>query len=150
MVKSPTSAILIRLYCTYVLTNRLRTFAIADHFTGTFHPPLSLRHLLKPCRFCSTQNTREIIPLHFLRIASLTSVMSLLGGAECSTAVNPLHQFSKHLNEDQSLQRDRLTEHALNGRQESFRSQISESNQDEVNLALCDRHIIFLIIQKTP
>lgn len=59
--------------------------------------------------------------------------MSLLGGPECSTGVNPLSQFSKHLNEDQSLQRDRLTEHAPNGRQERFRSQIYESNQDEVN-----------------
>ena len=63
--------------------------------------------------------------------------MSLLGGAECSTAVNPLSQFSKHLNEDQSLQRDRLTEHATNRRQERFRSQVYGSNQDEVNLTLC-------------
>jgi peroxin-5 len=62
--------------------------------------------------------------------------MSLLGAAECSTAVNPLSQFSKHINEDTSLQRDRLTEHGTNGLQESFRSQAYRSTQDEVNLTL--------------
>jgi peroxin-5 len=34
--------------------------------------------------------------------------MSFLGGAECSTAGNPLSQFSKLGNDDKSLQRDRL------------------------------------------
>ncbi|RKF54812.1 Peroxisomal targeting signal receptor [Erysiphe neolycopersici] len=34
--------------------------------------------------------------------------MSFLGGAECSTASNPLTQFAKHTQDDRSLQRDRL------------------------------------------
>ena len=34
--------------------------------------------------------------------------MSFLGGAECSTAGNPLSQFTKHTQDDKSLQRDRL------------------------------------------
>jgi peroxin-5 len=34
--------------------------------------------------------------------------MSFLGGAECSTAGNPLSQFTKHVQDDKSLQRDRL------------------------------------------
>lgn len=34
--------------------------------------------------------------------------MSFLGGAECSTAGNPLSQFSKLGSDDKSLQRDRL------------------------------------------
>ncbi|CAD6505556.1 BgTH12-01046 [Blumeria graminis f. sp. triticale] len=34
--------------------------------------------------------------------------MSFLGGAECSAAANPLRQFVKHTQDDQSLQRDRL------------------------------------------
>lgn len=34
--------------------------------------------------------------------------MSFLGGAECSTSRNPLAQFTKHVSEDKSLQRDRL------------------------------------------
>jgi peroxin-5 len=35
--------------------------------------------------------------------------MSFLGGPECSTAANPLAQFSKQTSTDTSLQRDRLT-----------------------------------------
>lgn len=31
-----------------------------------------------------------------------------MGGAECSTAGNPLSQFTKHVQDDKSLQRDRL------------------------------------------
>ncbi|CZS89107.1 probable peroxisomal targeting signal receptor [Rhynchosporium graminicola] len=34
--------------------------------------------------------------------------MSFMGGAECSTAGNPLSQFTKHVQDDKSLQRDRL------------------------------------------
>ena len=34
--------------------------------------------------------------------------MSFMGGAECSTGTNPLAQFSKHVEGDKSLQRDRL------------------------------------------
>ena len=102
----------------------------------------SICHPLDPCSFSLSHNIREVIPLRLLRIGLPTPVMSLLGGAECSAAVNPLSQFSKHLNEDQSLQRDRLTEHVPNGRQDRFRSQKYESNQDEVNFPLCICHII--------
>jgi hypothetical protein len=47
--------------------------------------------------------------------------MSFLGGAECSTAGNPLTQFTKHVQDDKSLQRDRLVGRAP-GMQESLRS----------------------------
>ncbi|EED13413.1 peroxisomal targeting signal-1 receptor (PEX5), putative [Talaromyces stipitatus ATCC 10500] len=47
--------------------------------------------------------------------------MSFLGGAECSTAGNPLTQFTKHVQDDKSLQRDRLVGRAP-GMQESMRS----------------------------
>ena len=59
--------------------------------------------------------------------------MSFLGGAECSTAGNPLSQFTKHVQDDKSLQRDRLVGQGLGGFQESFRSQRNGSDQDEVN-----------------
>ena len=48
--------------------------------------------------------------------------MSFLGGAECSTASNPLSQFTKHVQDDHSLQRDRLTGQGTSGLQESFRN----------------------------
>ncbi|KAF3933845.1 hypothetical protein ABW19_dt0201333 [Dactylella cylindrospora] len=34
--------------------------------------------------------------------------MSMFGGAECSTGRNPLAQFTKHVSDDKSLQRDRM------------------------------------------
>ena len=36
------------------------------------------------------------------------SFSNLMNGAECSTSSNPLGQFSKHVGQDKSLQRDRL------------------------------------------
>ncbi|KAI9677717.1 MAG: Peroxisomal membrane signal receptor PTS1 [Trizodia sp. TS-e1964] len=36
--------------------------------------------------------------------------MSFIGGGECSTAANPLRQFTKQVQDDKSLQRDRLLE----------------------------------------
>ena len=49
--------------------------------------------------------------------------MSLLNGgdASCSGASNPLSQFSKHVQDDKSLQRDCLVGRAPGGMQESFR-----------------------------
>ncbi|KAI9825262.1 MAG: Peroxisomal membrane signal receptor PTS1 [Thelocarpon impressellum] len=47
--------------------------------------------------------------------------MSFLGGAECSTAGNPLSQFTKHVQDDKSLQRDRLVGRGPGGA-EGFRS----------------------------
>ena len=50
--------------------------------------------------------------------------MSFLGGgdASCSTGANPLGQFSKHVQDDKSLQRDRLVGRGPGGMQEGFRS----------------------------
>lgn len=59
--------------------------------------------------------------------------MSFLGGAECSTAGNPLSQFTKHVQDDKSLQRDRLVGQGSGSLQESFRSQANGSSQDEVS-----------------
>ena len=59
--------------------------------------------------------------------------MSFLGGAECSTAGNPLSQFTKHVQDDKSLQRDRLVSQGPRGLQKSFRSQGNGPGQDEVN-----------------
>lgn len=58
-------------------------------------------------------------------------VMSFLGGAECSTAGNPLAQFSKHVQDDKSLQRDRLVG-GPGGIQEGMRSMGMAGPQDNV------------------
>ena len=58
--------------------------------------------------------------------------MSFLGGAECSTAGNPLGQFTKHVQDDTSLQRDRLVGKGPAGLQERFRSHANGSGQDQV------------------
>ncbi len=62
----------------------------------------------------------------------LTSTMSFLGGAECSTAGNPLSQFTKHVQDDKSLQRDRLVGRGPGGLQEGLRSQRIGGGQDKV------------------
>ena len=58
--------------------------------------------------------------------------MSFLGGAECSTASNPLSQFTKHVQDDKSLQRDRLVGRGPGGMQEGMRSQAMGGGQDQV------------------
>ncbi|KAK1757726.1 peroxisomal targeting signal 1 receptor encoded by the pex5 protein [Echria macrotheca] len=58
--------------------------------------------------------------------------MSFLGGAECSTAANPLSQFSKHVQDDKSLQHDRLVGRGPNGSLGAFRSQSHATPQDEL------------------
>ncbi|KAJ9197342.1 hypothetical protein DTO164E3_5775 [Paecilomyces variotii] len=58
--------------------------------------------------------------------------MSFLGGAECSTAANPLAQFTKHVQDDKSLQRDRLVGRGPGGMQESMRSQGMVGGQDQM------------------
>ncbi|KAJ5183731.1 hypothetical protein N7492_001347 [Penicillium capsulatum] len=55
--------------------------------------------------------------------------MSFLGGAECSTAGNPLTQFTKHVQDDKSLQRDRLVGRSP-GMQEGMRSRGMMGGQD--------------------
>jgi peroxin-5 len=62
--------------------------------------------------------------------------MSFLGGAECSTAGNPLNQFTKHIQGDKSLQRDRLVGNGAGGSQEGFRSRGPGGQQDQVNIVL--------------
>jgi len=58
--------------------------------------------------------------------------MSFLGGPECSTAANPLSQFTKHVQDDQSLQRDRLVGRGPGGLGESMRNQQMGGPQDAV------------------
>lgn len=58
--------------------------------------------------------------------------MSFLGGAECSTAGNPLTQFTKHVQDDKSLQRDRLVGRGP-GMQEGMRSRGMMGGQDQVS-----------------
>ncbi len=65
--------------------------------------------------------------------------MSFLGGAECSTAGNPLSQFTKHVHGDKSLQRDRLVGRGRNGAQQGLRSSGAVGWRDKV----C-RHFILL------
>ncbi|KAL8960238.1 MAG: hypothetical protein Q9183_005502 [Haloplaca sp. 2 TL-2023] len=55
--------------------------------------------------------------------------MAFLGGAECSTAGNPLSQFTKHVQDDKSLQRDRLVGNQP-GLQESFRTQRNGASEE--------------------
>jgi peroxin-5 len=62
--------------------------------------------------------------------------MSFLGGAECSTAGNPLSQFAKHVQDDKSLQRDRLVGRGPGGMQEGMRSQAMGGGQDKVSHSL--------------
>lgn len=57
--------------------------------------------------------------------------MSFLGGAECSTAGNPLSQFTKHTQDDKSLQRDRLVGRSPGGLQ-GMRSSGMNGSQDAV------------------
>ncbi|KAL4786659.1 hypothetical protein BJX76DRAFT_346161 [Aspergillus varians] len=57
--------------------------------------------------------------------------MSFLGGAECSTAGNPLTQFTKHVQDDKSLQRDRLVGRGP-GMQEGMRSQGMMGGPDQM------------------
>ncbi|KAJ5899936.1 hypothetical protein N7495_004680 [Penicillium taxi] len=57
--------------------------------------------------------------------------MSFLGGAECSSAGNPLTQFTKHVQDDKSLQRDRMVG-PRPGLQESMRSHSMMNGTDPV------------------
>jgi peroxin-5 len=45
-----------------------------------------------------------------------------MGGAECSSAGNPLSQFTKHVQDDKSLQRDRLVGRGPGGSMQGMRS----------------------------
>ncbi|KAK3330458.1 hypothetical protein B0H66DRAFT_509554 [Apodospora peruviana] len=56
----------------------------------------------------------------------------LAGGAECSTAGNLLSQFTKHVQDDKSLQHDKLVGRGPNGSLGSFRSAGRSTPQDEM------------------
>ncbi|MCJ1474291.1 Peroxisomal membrane signal receptor PTS1 [Lambiella insularis] len=58
--------------------------------------------------------------------------MAFLGGGECSTAGNPLTQFTKHVQDDKSLQRDRLIGRGPGGQYDTFRSQGPMGQQDKM------------------
>ena len=47
----------------------------------------------------------------------------LSGGAECSTGRNPLSQFTKHVSDDKSLQRDRMVGQRPGGGMQGMRTQ---------------------------
>lgn len=65
--------------------------------------------------------------------------MSFLGGAECSTAGNPLTTFTKHVHDDKSLQRDRLVGRGPGGMQESMRTRRMGMGQEKVRLTALGR-----------
>jgi peroxin-5 len=72
--------------------------------------------------------------------------MSFLGGAECSTAGNPLSQFTKHVQDDKSLQRDRLVNRGPNAGFNGFRNAgMNSPQQDEVRFF----PLFFLILWDT-
>ncbi|KAL6403018.1 hypothetical protein AUP68_12350 [Ilyonectria robusta] len=56
----------------------------------------------------------------------------LSGGAECSTSANPLSQLHKHVQDDKTLQRDRLVGRGPGGQLNGFRSQNANAPQDEM------------------
>ena len=64
--------------------------------------------------------------------------MSFMGGAECSTAGNPLSQFTKHVQDDKSLQRDRLVGRGPGPSMQGMRSTGGmNGSQDNVSLEFC-------------
>lgn len=65
--------------------------------------------------------------------------MSFMGGAECSTAGNPLSQFQKHVQDDKTLQRDRLVGRGPGGQLGGFRSSPANAPQDEVRDLIHDQ-----------
>jgi peroxin-5 len=68
--------------------------------------------------------------------------MSFLGGAECSTAGNPLSQFTKHVQDDKSLQRDRLVGRGPGGSMQGMRStggMNMSGSQDNVSSRTCSK-----------
>jgi hypothetical protein len=67
-----------------------------------------------------------------------------MGGAECSTAGNPLSQFQKHVQDDKTLQRDRLVGRGPGGQLGGFRSSPANAPQDEVRCF--DRYTCVLFV----
>lgn len=72
--------------------------------------------------------------------------MSFLGGAECSTAGNPLSQFTKHVQDDKSLQRDRLVGRGPGGSMQGMRSTNGmgmNGSQDNVSQTLFCKRVFY-------
>lgn len=67
------------------------------------------------------------------RVSYCIRTMSFLGGPECSTAGNPLTQFTKHVQNDNTLQRDRLVGRGPGGVEESMRSRVAPNGSDQVS-----------------
>ena len=88
--------------------------------------PLVYINLFSLCRVSGSVHTTNSLLQN--------STMSFLSGAECSTAGNPLSQFTKHVQDDKSLQRDRLVGRGPGGLQEGMRSQVIGGGQDNVSL----------------
>ena len=59
--------------------------------------------------------------------------MSFLGGGHIFKNANPLSQFTKHVQDDKSLQRDRLVGRGPGGMQEGMRSQHMGGPSDGVS-----------------
>lgn len=77
--------------------------------------------------------------------------MSFLGGAECSTAGNPLSQFTKHVQDDKSLQRDRLVGRGPGPSMQGMRStggMNMSGSQDNVSLGYDDDWTIAICLYK--
>ncbi len=68
--------------------------------------------------------------------------MSFMGGAECSTAGNPLSQFAKHTQDDRSLQRDRMVNGGPQGSMGGFRTIGQHGPQDEVSVTASTARLI--------
>lgn len=58
--------------------------------------------------------------------------MSFFGGAECSTASNPLGQFTKHVHDDQHIHQDRMVARGGNEALQGMRSDGAVGIQDSV------------------
>lgn len=74
--------------------------------------------------------------------------MSFMGGAECSTAGNPLSQFQKHVQDDKTLQRDRLVGRGPGGQLGGFRSSPANAPQDEVRDLIHDQLFVCLHVPR--
>ena len=102
-------------------------------------PLLSSIFFIFPILCNSTNSYSWYFVFFFVRNGSAAVIlkMSFLGGAECSTAGNPLTQFTKHVQDDKSLQRDRLVGRGPGGMQEGMRSGGMMGGQDQVWQSPC-------------
>ncbi len=99
--------------------------------------PTRLLHPLDPDLYTDIPlSINRVITAFSYSHSPLLFAMSFLGGAECSTGANPLSQFTKHVQDDKSLQRDRLVGRGPGGMQEGMRSQQMGGPSDGVRWEL--------------